>query len=71
MKDIDLEKIHEAIAELTTIVSEIKSELGVVAKEVSNVNQLSLDLPNVTTTADYYDEEQWRWSVKGIKLNLL
>jgi hypothetical protein len=57
MKDIDLEKIHEAIAELTTIVSEIKSELGVVAKEVSNVNQLSLDLPNVTTTADYYDEE--------------
>jgi|TARA_R110001606_G_scaffold82762_2_gene189472 hypothetical protein len=58
MKDIDLEKIHEAIAELTTIVSEIKSELGVVAKEVSNVNQLSLDLPNVTTTADYYDEEQ-------------
>ena len=58
MKDIDLEKIHEAIAELTTIVSEIKSELGVVAKEVSNVNQLSLNLPNVTTTADYYDEEQ-------------
>ena len=58
MKDIDLEKIHEAIAELTTIVSEIKSELGVVAKEVSNVNQLSLDLPNVTTTADYHDEEQ-------------
>lgn len=58
MKDTDLEKIHEAIAELTTIVSEIKSELGVVAKEVSNVNQLSLDLPNVTTTADYYDEEQ-------------
>ena len=58
MKDIDLEKIHEAIAELTTIVFEIKSELGVVAKEVSNVNQLSLDLPNVTTTADYYDEEQ-------------
>ena len=58
MKDIDLDKIHEAIAELTTIVSEIKSELGVVAKEVSNVNQLSLDLPNVTTTADYYDEEQ-------------
>ena len=54
----ELKKIQKAIAELTTIVSEIKSELGVVAKEVSNVNQLSLDLPNVTTTADYHDEEQ-------------
>ena len=53
----DLKKIHKAIAELTAIVSEIKSELGVVAKEVNNVNQLSLNLPNVTTTADYSDEE--------------
>mgnify|MGYP001595850330 FL=1 len=53
----ELKKILKAIVELTTIVSEIKSELGVVAKEVNNVNQLSLNLPNVTTTADYSDEE--------------
>ena len=54
----DLRKIHEAIAELTNIVSDIKTELGVVTKKVDDVNQLSLDLPNVTTTADYHDEEQ-------------
>ena len=54
----DLRKIHEAIVELTNIVSDIKTELGVVTKKVDDVNQLSLDLPNVTTTADYHDEEQ-------------
>ena len=54
----DLKSIREAIYDLTIIVSEIKSELGVVTKKVDNTNQLSLDLPNVTTTADYHDEEQ-------------
>ena len=53
----DLRKIHSAIVELTNIVSDIKTELGVVTKKVDNTNQLSLDLPNVTTTADYSDEE--------------
>ena len=57
MKDTDLKQIHKAIAELTTIVSEIKNELSIVNKKVDDTNQLSLDLPNVTTTADYYDEE--------------
>ena len=54
----ELRKIHSAIVELTNIVSDIKTELGVVTKKVDNTNQLSLDLPNVTTTADYHDEEQ-------------
>ena len=54
----ELKKIHNAIAELTNIVTDIKTELGVVTKKVDNTNQLSLDLPNVTTTADYHDEEQ-------------
>ena len=54
----ELKSIREAISDLTNIVSEIKTELGVVTKKVDNVNQLSLDLPNVTTTADYHDEEQ-------------
>ena len=54
----ELKKIHNAIVELTNIVSDIKTELGVVTKKVDNTNQLSLDLPNVTTTADYHDEEQ-------------
>ena len=54
----ELRKIHSAIVELTNIVTDIKTELGVVTKKVDNTNQLSLDLPNVTTTADYHDEEQ-------------
>ena len=54
----DLKSIREAINDLTNIISDIKTELGVVTKKVDNVNQLSLDLPNVTTTADYHDEEQ-------------
>ena len=54
----DLRKIHNAIVELTNIVTDIKTELGVVTKKVDDVNQLSLDLPNVTTTDDYHDEEQ-------------
>ena len=54
----ELKKIHNAIVELTNIVTDIKTELGVVTKKVDNTNQLSLDLPNVTTTADYHDEEQ-------------
>jgi len=57
MSNTDLKKIHEAIAELTTIVSEIKSELSVVTKKVDDVNQLSLDLPNVTISGLYHDEE--------------
>ena len=64
----DLRKIHNAIVELTNIVTDIKTELGVVTKKVDDVNQLSLDLPNVTTTADYHDEEQWRLIVKDTKL---
>jgi|TARA_R110000744_G_scaffold245302_1_gene362056 hypothetical protein len=58
MKDTDLKQIHKAIAELTTIVSEIKNELSIVNKKVDDTNQLSLDLPNVTTTADYHEEER-------------
>ena len=58
MKDTDLKQIHKAIAELTTIVSEIKNELNIVNKKVDDTNQLSLDLPNVTTTADYHEEER-------------
>jgi t-SNARE complex subunit (syntaxin) len=54
----ELKKIHKAIAELTTIVSEIKNELSIVNKKVDDTNQLSLDLPNVTTTADYHEEER-------------
>jgi hypothetical protein len=58
MKDTDLKQIHKAISELTTIVSEIKNELSIVNKKVDDTNQLSLDLPNVTTTADYHEEER-------------
>ena len=54
----DLANIREAIAELASVVSDIKSNLGVVAEKVSNSNQLELNLPNVTTTLDYHEEEQ-------------
>ena len=47
MKDTDLKQIHKAIAELTTIVSEIKNELSIVNKKVDDTNQLSLDLPEL------------------------
>ena len=40
------------------MVSDIKSQLNVVTEKVSNSNQLVLDLPNVTTTLDYHEEEQ-------------
>jgi|TARA_R110000796_G_scaffold66220_1_gene152548 hypothetical protein len=54
----DLTNIKEAIAELANVVSDIKSQLNVVTEKVSNSNQLVLDLPNVTTTLDYHEEEQ-------------
>jgi len=55
----DLKHIKNAIDELTNIVSDIKAKLGVVDK--TNVNQMSLDLdlPNVTTTYSFYEQEQW------------
>lgn len=54
----DLKHIKNAIDELTNIVSDIKAKLGVVDK--MNVNQMSLDLdlPNVTTTYSFYEQEQ-------------
>jgi hypothetical protein len=52
---MDLAKIKTAISELTNVVNEIKTQLGVVNK---NTNQLELNLPNVTTTLDYHEEEQ-------------
>ena len=39
----------------SNVVNEIKTQLGVVSK---NTNQLELNLPNVTTTLDYHEEEQ-------------
>jgi len=51
----DLAKIKTAISDLTNVVNEIKTQLGVVSK---NTNQLELNLPNVTTTLDYHEEEQ-------------
>jgi uncharacterized coiled-coil protein SlyX len=54
----DLTNIKEAIAELANVVSDIKSQLNVVTEKASNSNQLVLDLPNVTTTLDYHEEEQ-------------
>jgi len=61
----DLAKIKTAISDLTNVVNEIKTQLGVVSK---NTNQLELNLPNVTTTLDYHEEEQWRKSVRDTKL---
>jgi hypothetical protein len=29
---------------------------------------LVLDLPNVTTTLDYHEEEQWKKNVRDLKL---
>jgi hypothetical protein len=52
---MDLAKIKTAISELTNVVNEIKTQLDVVNK---NTNQLELNLPNVTTTLDYHEEEQ-------------
>ena len=54
----DLKHIKNAIDELTNIISDIKDKLDVVAK--TNVNQMSLDLdlPNVTTTYSFYEQEQ-------------
>ena len=52
---MDLAKIKTAISELTNVVNEIKTQLGVVNR---NTNQLELNLPNVTTTLDYHEEEQ-------------
>ena len=52
---IDLAKIKTAISDLTIVVNEIKTQLGVVNR---NTNQLELNLPNVTTTLDYHEEEQ-------------
>ena len=54
---MDLAKIKTAISELTNVVNEIKTQLDVVNK---NTNQLELNLPNVTTTLDYHEEEQWK-----------
>jgi len=64
----DLTNIKEAIAELANVVSDIKSQLNVVTEKVSNSNQLVLDLPNVTTTLDYHEEEQWKKNVRDLKL---
>jgi hypothetical protein len=52
---MDLAKIKTAISDLTIVVNEIKTQLGVVNR---NTNQLELNLPNVTTTLDYHEEEQ-------------
>ena len=52
---MDLAKIKTAISELTNVVNEIKTQLDVVNR---NTNQLELNLPNVTTTLDYHEEEQ-------------
>jgi hypothetical protein len=52
---MDLAKIKTAISDLTNVVNEIKTQLGVVNR---NTNQLELNLPNVTTTLDYHEEEQ-------------
>jgi hypothetical protein len=38
--------------------------LGVVNR---NTNQLELNLPNVTTTLDYHEEEQWKKNVQDTK----
>ena len=57
---MDLAKIKTAISELTNVVNEIKTQLDVVNK---NTNQLELNLPNVTTTLDYHEEEQWKKNV--------
>ena len=55
----DLAHIKSAIDDLTTIVTEIKAELGIMTKTVNDANQVSLDLdlPNVTTTADWLTGE--------------
>jgi len=61
---MDLAKIKTAISDLTNVVNEIKTQLGVVNR---NTNQLELNLPNVTTTLDYHEEEQWKKNVQDTK----
>ena len=54
----DLKHIKNAIDELTNIISDIKDKLDVVAKTNANQMSLDLDLPNVTTTYSFYEQEQ-------------
>ena len=52
----DLRKIHEAIAELTKVVGEIKSMLK--PEELHQQEKMyPWNQPNVSTSADGYDEE--------------
>ena len=52
----DLKKIHEAIAELTKVVDEIKSILK--PEELHQQEKMyPWNQPNVSTSADGYDEE--------------
>jgi len=54
----DLKHIKNAIDELTNIISDIKDKLDVVAKTNANQMSLDLDLPNVTTTYPFHEEER-------------
>ena len=54
----DLKQIRTAIADLAVIVTTIKNQLVEVSEKVDNPNQLNLDLPTVTTSMDYHEEEQ-------------
>ena len=51
----DLAKIKSAISDLSKVVNDIKSQLVIVEE---NTNQLDLNLPTVTTSMDYHEEEQ-------------
>ena len=51
----DLAKIKSAISDLSKFVNDIKSQLVIVEE---NTNQLDLNLPTVTTSMDYHEEEQ-------------
>ena len=51
----DLDKIKSAISDLSKVVNDIKSQLVIVEE---NTNQLDLNLPTVTTSMDYHEEEQ-------------
>ena len=51
----DLAKIKSSISDLSKVVNDIKSQLVIVEE---NTNQLDLNLPTVTTSMDYHEEEQ-------------
>ena len=51
----DLAKIKSAISDLSKVVNDIKSQLDIVEE---NTNLLDLNLPTVTTSMDYHEEEQ-------------